>query len=360
MYTNLKIQNFRGFKKLEIEGIKRINLIAGMNDTGKTSLLEAIYLNAGKNPHFILSINGFRGINKAPFFNDATSEMPWESVFYDADTSKKVKISGYWNSTTRTIEVSVKSSNVDLSYFYDVDASGNKFDKLNPTVNMAELNQPDTLILKYIGNKTEEVYELRMGSNRIISNKQTSPDFATYFYRSNNQPTIEDAELFGKLDVLSEIDNVTDILQIIEPRLKRLSVIVLNREPIIHGDIGLSKLLPLPLMGEGLGRLMGIILRIANAKGGVVLIDEIENGFHYSVSEKIWHAIDEVSKRFNVQIFATTHSYECINYAYRAFSKNSKNDFAFFRLDRNKENVIAKSFDEDTLKYAIESDSEVR
>ena len=59
----------------------------------------------------------------------------------------------------------------------------------------------------------------------------------------------------------------------------------------IHGDIGLPLLLPIPLMGEGLRRLLSLLLAIANLKDGIVLIDEIENGFHYSVHKKVWQAI---------------------------------------------------------------------
>lgn len=355
MYSSLKIQNFRGFQVFEINDFKRINLITGMNDVGKTSLLEAIFLNAGKNVHLVIAINGFRGIDKVPL--DTYSERPWNSIFYDRDTSKKVNISGNWKSKIRKIELSIGYSEIDE--FNDKTDERIAYGKSNSSINASDGSKYQILKLEYFGKK-REIYELRLNSSGFSSRKKPNLDFATYFYRSKIIANFEDAELFGKLDILSEIENITKILQIIEPRLRRLSVVVLNGEPIIHGDIGLSKLLPIPFMGEGLSRLLGITLRIANAKDGIVLIDEIENGFHFSVLERIWQAIDEVSKSYNVQIFTTTHSYECIKYANNTFSRNNKEDFAFFRLDRVKENILAKSFDADTLTFAFETETEVR
>lgn len=365
MYTDLKIQNFRGFKNIEIKGIKRINLIAGMNDSGKTSLLEAIFLNAGKNINLIFSINKFRGINRITL--NTKSERPWNSIFYNTNFNNKVIISGNWNSNKRIIEISAGSSNIEInaksSKIKEYKSNYNsisEYPEITPTVNISELDPAQILRLKYSEKNKTETYDLIIDSNGITSSRLPSPSFPAYFYGCNLQTTFEDAELFGKLDVLNEIDNITKILQIIEPRLKRLTIVVLNGEPIIHGDVGLGKLLPLPFMGGGLCRLMSIILRISNAKGGVVLIDEIENGFHFSINAKIWQAIDEVSKKYNVQIFATTHSYECINYAYDVFSRGNKDDFAFFRLDRIDEKIIAKLFDIKMLKYALETETEVR
>ena len=47
MYKSFKIKNFRCFKELAITSFKRVNLIAGLNNVGKTALLEALFLHCG-------------------------------------------------------------------------------------------------------------------------------------------------------------------------------------------------------------------------------------------------------------------------------------------------------------------------
>jgi AAA15 family ATPase/GTPase len=133
-----------------------------------------------------------------------------------------------------------------------------------------------------------------------------------------------------------------------------------NDEPIIHGDIGLQKMLAIQLMGEGISRLLSYIIRISDIKGGIVLIDEIENGIHYTASEQVWKVIDSISKLYNVQVFATTHSYECLRSAKNAFAESGTSDIAFFRLERINDQVTVQSMDKDTFDYMIDTDTEVR
>ena len=113
-------------------------------------------------------------------------------------------------------------------------------------------------------------------------------------------------------------------------------------------------------MGEGLTRLASIILAIANSKNGVTIIDEIENGFHHGITKKVWQAIGKAAHDFNVQVFAATHSRECIVSAHKAFSENDKYDFRYHRLELVKDRVKAFTFDQEDLEAAIKSRFEVR
>ncbi len=132
-------------------------------------------------------------------------------------------------------------------------------------------------------------------------------------------------------------------------------------KPIFHGDIGSDRLLPLPMMGEGMVRLLSFILRIANAPDGVVLIDEIENGLHYSILPKLWSVIGKMAKKYNTQVFATTHSLECIKAAHQAFSNEDTYDFRVHRLQFSKDGEVdAVTHDRDDLEAAFEIGIEVR
>jgi AAA15 family ATPase/GTPase len=130
---------------------------------------------------------------------------------------------------------------------------------------------------------------------------------------------------------------------------------------MIHGEIGLREPIPLIAMGEGVVRIASLVLAIGSAGGGIVAIDEFENGLHYSVLTDVWKAVATAARLFNVQIFATTHSFECIEAAHQAFTQETPYDFKLHRLDlKEPRGIHAVSFDKDTLQAALEANFEVR
>ena len=129
---------------------------------------------------------------------------------------------------------------------------------------------------------------------------------------------------------------------------------------MIYGDIGVGRRVPMSQMGEGMVRLLSLVLEITKASGGVVLIDEIENGLHHSVMTKIWRAVGEAARRSNTQIFATTHSWECIRAAHEAFLQNGTYDLRLHRLERINGDIKAVTYDQKTLDTSVEMNLEVR
>lgn len=109
---------------------------------------------------------------------------------------------------------------------------------------------------------------------------------------------------------------IVNALQVVEPRLRSLRVQIMGGVPLIYGDIGAKRLIPFPLMGDGMSRLLGIALAMTDAQDGILLIDEIENGIHHSVMPELWKTVADLAERYNAQIFATTHSIECVLAAY--------------------------------------------
>ncbi|MDI6791627.1 MAG: AAA family ATPase [bacterium] len=122
----------------------------------------------------------------------------------------------------------------------------------------------------------------------------------------------------------------------------------------------LTRKIPVAYMGEGVSRLLSIILAIATSGDGIVIIDECENGIHYSAMPKIWEAIALAARENNCQVIGTTHSYECLEAAYNGISGDLANDFSYIRIDRTKDKITAKYFDHDLLKVAIDTNMEVR
>jgi hypothetical protein len=164
----------------------------------------------------------------------------------------------------------------------------------------------------------------------------------------------QDEAFFGKIETAKRQDEILPALRILEPRLQRLALAPLAGESVIYGDIGLAKLVPIPFMGEGVGRVLSIVLAIANAPGGVVLIDEVENGLHYSVMKDVWKAMAVAARQMDVQVFASTHSYECIQAAHEAFTASGTYDLRLHRLERINEEIQVAGYDQEILGYATE------
>ena len=99
-----------------------------------------------------------------------------------------------------------------------------------------------------------------------------------------------------------------EILQHIEPRIKSIAVLKSG----VNVDIGLNRLVPINMLGDGIRKLLAIITSLYECKKGLVLIDEIDNGMHFSSLSSLWKAIIKTANLLDVQVFATTHNIESL------------------------------------------------
>ncbi len=361
MYQLFVVRNFRCFHELTVADLERVNLIAGVNNIGKTTLLEALFLHSGAyNPILTLRLNAFRGVELVKLELAKWAETPWDSLFSEFDTSKTVELVGKNSETGHRV--------VRLKVIHRPEALA----KIGQFIRHS-LDKPEDVPLS---SETPQVLELEYqdgeeqhGSYYMILDQQgirgdpipPSPPFPAFFLAARVRiPLTEDAQRFGKLEIIGQQDALLKVLQVIEPRLRRLAVVVAGGVPMLHGDIKLDRLVPLPVMGEGMTRLASLVLAISNAPNGVVLVDEIENGLHHSILSKVWRAVGEVTRQFNVQIFATTHSLECITAAHQAFTESKLYDFRLHRLEQTKETICTTTYDQEALAAAIETGLEVR
>lgn len=369
MYKSFEVSNYRCFSKLTLAELERVNLIAGMNNVGKTALLEALFLHCGAyNPELALRVNAFRGIEAVKVELGRWVETPWDSLFYQFDVTRSIELAGEDTITGhRSLRLRVLREPAELARLAQFISGGS--DEVRKVLGNGESQKVlDTsktakvLQLEYQENGRHGSYYMIVDLSGIrIAPAPPAPPFPAFFQGARIRiPSREEAELFGRLEIQGEQDVVRRVLQLIEPRLKRLAMVVVAGEPILHGDVGVGRLMPLPVMGEGMVRLASLVIHIANAPDGVVLVDEIENGLHHSILPKVWQAIGEVARQFRTQIFATTHSLECIVAAHKAFSESERYDFRLHRLERVNETIRAVTYDQETLEAAIKTGLEVR
>jgi AAA15 family ATPase/GTPase len=382
MYRSFEIQNFRGFKDLIIPNLKQINLITGKNNVGKTALLEAFYLDIGlPNMEIPLKINAFRGFEgfkvELKIELGKRAETPWDSLFHsyskspisfkstdDSGKMKKIIMQVFRDeSNFDELNINKKFRNLLVHEVLPNSISKDIQSHIPSSFSLSNISRSGQLLLcsSIIDNKKKD-YAILIGLKGIqiyptIESAKQNGFFLTSKRFENSR---EIADLFGYLQKNRLDKELTDILKFIEPRLTELKLIMEGQQPFIEGDIGLTRLLPVNLMGEGMVTILIILLFVANAKDGFVLIDEIENGFHHSILTKVWTIIGEAAKRYNVQVFATTHSYECITASVEAFKNEKEDFFNLLRIDKFGEVSKVTTYSKEELENVKKFNVEVR
>jgi AAA15 family ATPase/GTPase len=112
-------------------------------------------------------------------------------------------------------------------------------------------------------------------------------------------------------------------------------------------------------MGQGFGKLLTIVTAMVLREAPIFLIDEISEGFHYSILSDVWRTIVTTAIEHSAQVFATTHSYECIEAAVEG-SKDHKGKLGMFRLERDVDHVLAVDVDDEGLRAAMRLGFELR
>jgi hypothetical protein len=372
MIRSFTVKNFRGLRELTIGPLERVNLIAGKNNVGKTALLEALWLHSGPNqPRLGMSVNAFRGLEGLDP-REVLHELFWS---FDPNIEIELIASGDWGPGHRVLQIRLKE--LDITQL-PLGTPGGVEPQANEQAALGSRLSREQIIMDYkdeTGSSLKSegwVGERQVGAlltEQTLFSRQASigklPVSIILPARHKSSPQV-DSERFGKLEVVSKHEQVVEVMKRIEPRLKKLTVIPRTSTPpvpMLHAELeGYARLLPLPLLGDGMARLSSLALAIASARDGLVLVDEIENGLHHTVMKKVWSGIAQFAREFNVQLFATTHSLECIRAAHDAFSADELYDFRLHRLDRVKDTdtIRAVTYERETLDAAIEIDSEVR
>ena len=352
MIKKLTLKNFRCFDDFTLEGIRPITLIAGTNNVGKSTLLESIYLFMDRNSSDVfLKLNGFRGIREIPL----SPQMLWEPLFRDMDSDKSISICINSDEEKQTA-VFNRDNSFTISSIPEAILS-------HKTQSSIQLVNSYPLRLEYTDKTRSDISHFVITEAGItLSGRKPVTTPHGFFYSSSTTITPSKvAELFGKVDLVGSKPRCIEILRLLDNRIKDLSVIVTGGIAVIFADLGLISKLPVAMLGDGMNKLMSIALLMLANPGAVILLDEIENGFHYSFFQKLWDIIGKLVTDTGCQLFATTHSYECINGAIAlSINKDAPNLFRFVRLDNSDETIIPHVFENDSFEYAVENEWEIR
>ena len=376
MLNSLVIKNYRNLKDLKINSLGKVNLIIGKNNTGKSTLLEAIAIYATKGDlSLIYQLLDERGETPKQRNTDTnlteTNIKMFSSLFNNRIVGFDAGESIIIGSLEKTLFGEQLSSNDNVSirfvkYFDEMhsDEQGNRIRKRRFIQNDSEITM-DYYKIGFEIKKGNFSYFLPLDEDRPsrFAIRGVKNNDNVHIVKTSNIFRGINGSLFDNIALTNKEQYVIEALKIIEPLTERIAFVEeAERERIAVIKLSDSQqVLPLQSMGDGINRIMTIILALVNADNGYLLIDEFENGLHYSVQEKLWAILFELSRKLNIQIFVTTHSEDCIK-GFESVLNNASSisDGKLIRLDNENGKIKQVEFDAKELKIANDQDIEIR
>jgi AAA15 family ATPase/GTPase len=303
-----------------VSKLGRVNLIVGKNNSGKSTVLEALRIYAG---------NGNEKLLKS------IAENRNEEIHIG-------KLEYKHNEEIRIGE----------QYYY---AELYPYEKVPNIIKIGEEGQSPSKLFDF-----KQPFWVYPHKSEIQKRAEVS------FVPTNFIPIDELESEWNGINLTDNEEIVIQALQIIIPDFKRLAFDGNKNKRWVKVKLAnLPKPVPLKSLGDGMLRVLQIAIKLVSAQGGFLLIDEFENGLHYSVQEKIWALLFEMAEKLDIQVFATTHSWDCIESFSKVAFENETTEGVLFRMGRsaktsNKGQVIATVYDKERLYNITQADIEVR
>jgi AAA15 family ATPase/GTPase len=381
MLKSFQISNFRLFQHLEIGRLNRVNLIVGKNNAGKSTFLEAVSLYASNaSPSVFIDLVESRQENWVSEAQPQSQNFTGNSVRHLFFGHKLPKIGeqgilmGEVSSNTK-IHVSAaayQNKSDDEDTVRKIRISGVQLDLFDEDPSSFEV-----FLVAEEGERTRRLFRLdgedmrsirRNTALRLYQRQDIEPKLICQVVSTGNMSNRKLAALWDLTSLTNLESDVISSLGIIDHRVSGVAFVEdinqnqkrtgENRIPLIKLE-GIDEPLPLKSMGDGMTRLFHIIVALVNAQNGLLLIDEFENGLHWSVQPSVWDIVFQLAEKLNVQVFATTHSRDCVQGFDSAWNKYPTLG-AFFRLDAKDGSIRSTEYTAETLTDAIDMDVEVR
>lgn len=338
MFTTLSLENFRGFENLCLEGLQRVNLIVGRNNAGKTSLLEGIALLA--DPGQLQQMGGLLRTQASPPHSPGMSAPAAMRYF-----RWLLRDSDVWQDTVLVMRVPHRqvvlrrpgsSNQIAPEYCVEVFNSHSR-QALSSGFSLGEAGG-----LVVYALKGQPVLRCSVVSVQHLLPNELVLRFAQAVRQKGGEERIE------------------GLLRQVDGRIRKVRVAPASDGNQLMVDLGLSEMLPISQVGQGIYRLVAIFSELIGDNPQMCIIDEIENGIHHSMLEQVWTGIATAAEQLDIQVFATTHSQECIEAAHAAFAKRPEYDFGIVQLFRMENGPQGRVLDRRLIEAAITGEIDLR
>ena len=372
-FESIDLKRFRAFRALSIHGLGRVNLITGRNNTGKSSILEGLrILTTNAALDVICDILRYReedgvGADEEGHSPDPERLFQVSGFFHGfpqlSGSPEPIIISSTGRSglTTMTMQLDWFSEERDSVGTYRLvprtpDLFGDSSDGIAALVVKMDdetRTHPLARFRRYLERPRQTRPALSNGTSTIC----------TFVSPYAGEGTEMWEPLWDRIALTDNEEDVVDALHIIDPAISAVSMVrgksLLRSRTAIVRARDIARPVPLRSFGDGLNRLFGMILALVNARGGFLLIDEFENGLHYTVQLDAWRTVFRLAQSRDIQVFATTHSWDTIE-AFQEAAAETPEDGVLIRLARRGKDIIPTVFAEDELAIATRDRIETR
>ena len=371
MIRSLEIKGYRRFESFEMEDLGRVNLLVGTNNCGKTAILESIHLLSSLgSPEALWSCMSRRGerLTEDQEGHTGRSELEACHLFtgHNIEPGTEFRIIADTQGSATSIQYQVAE-------YETKEEEGPPL--LGELFEDEESPLPSRLVIRVQGTPPVRPSMFHLSPRGGVS--------LTAFEGRRRLPTSAPAVEFVSTDSLSaeyvgrrwqhvaltrEEEHVLQALRLLEPQIERIAFVGVTPQEFRYRTRGgmvvkcenLDAPIPIGSMGEGMWRMLAIALSIARSENGVLLIDEIDTGLHHSVMADLWRMMTRTAERLNVQVFATTHSYDCVHSLAAVCRKDADTTerVSIQRIDPERDKAVA--FSERDIVMAAERQIEVR
>lgn len=354
MIRSFSAINYRGFQNFTLDNLSQVNLLVGTNNSGKTSLLEAIsLLCAGANVSSMAQILGRRGERYS-----GSDEIEVRHLFYNHEMSSGASFH---------LEARTRFSKIGSDYKI-IDNFEERLFSREPSLEAPdvalEINQFPNGHKILVPLTSSGAFTSRAANYIARSGPATEPQIECQFVFTESLSILKLQQLWNSILLTEAEELVISALRLLDDSIERVAAISGERIPTSRNRGGFLVLtrnsrepIPIGSFGDGIWRVLAVAISLIRARDGILLIDEIDTGLHYSVMEDMWRLIVRTAIDLNVQVFATTHSLDCLTSLGKIANPNA-DYISLQRIEKGRGHSI--SFSEGEIRAAVERDIEVR
>ena len=352
-FKNIEIKNFRGIDHLKIDDFSRVNILLGQNSSGKSSVLECLLLMMGmSNPDLPQTINSIRSRNYSSF-----ADLGY--MFHNYNLNVKPETSSVLFDDTK------RHLSLELTYVFDEKSQPDLQNGQIPTSETKTFLNTLKMLFDIESGQQKSTHECSLTVNQqgLIYNKKLAEGYLeknSVAFLSSDLAAGNPANDLVELAKRRLKDTVIEQLRHFDSRITTLEI--LNNVAYV-GLEGINQLLAVNMQGDGLRRYLNIVAASANPINNILLIDEIENGLHYSAYKKLWEAIFALATTTNKQVFVTTHSKETLSHLNEMLEEHPEyqQEMRLYTIENTKlEGHQAYKYTYGGLSDACENDVELR
>lgn len=349
MISSFEIERYRCFSRASAKELSRLNIIVGQSGTGKTALLEALFLCGGGNPQHYFSLLNWRGVIGQQFQLETYSyDQFFREMFYKFQTKNGISL---------RIEDSLRGAwSLNIG-----PALTDQKQLVSPGTMDTIAYTPITFTSKSGSGRKNEA-TLTMESGELKFPPSPEPYSITLLNNVTMAQPAQGAVRFSQIVQDAKEETIIRSLNELYPDIDDVRLNVYGGGNILLASVkGLGKL-PMSSVSGGINKYLTILINIGHQRRHVVLIDEIENGLYYRDLTGAWKGIAAACREADCQVFVTTHSLECLRALLPLLDEQSE-DFTLLRTEKlNKEDkeIVLVQFPGRELKDAIEHGFEIR